>query len=321
MTHRRASAIATWLRTPLAGASIQAVAILLLSSPAALAQLAMPYPGEITFEESTPLGSQRIATGSFEGTLPFARAEGMVSQRVWRLDAPDATALQLLAPLRDQLQAEGWEIVFTCRAETCGGFEFRFELDIAPAPAMFVDLAVYRYLAARKDDAWTTIVASPSGAEGYVQITTVTPATAGAPPLPEAPPAADPAPDRTDIAAALDATGRAVLGDLAFATGSTTLPSEEYESLAELAAYLQAHPKTNVALVGHTDAQGSAATNMALSRRRAESARAVLTGRYGVAGGRVETYGAGYFTPIAPNDTEAGRRANRRVEAVVISVP
>ncbi|WP_299817934.1 OmpA family protein [uncultured Jannaschia sp.] len=293
-----------------------------MSSSAGLAQLAMPYPGEITFEQTTPLGSRRVATGPFDNALPFARTEGNVTQRVWRLDAPEATGLQLLAPLREQLVAEGWDVVFSCRAETCGGFEFRFELDIAPAPAMFVDLAAYRYLAARKDDAWTTIVASPSGAEGYIQVTTVTPADAPPPPPPpEKPPAADPVPQVADIAAALDATGRAVLDDLVFATGSTALEDGDYASLAELAAYLEARPETNVALVGHTDAQGPAAANMALSRRRAESARDLLTGRYGVAGERVETYGAGYFTPVAPNDTEAGRRANRRVEAVITSVP
>ena len=296
-----------------------AAVALLLSPQAASAQLAMPYPGEVTFEQTTPLGSQRIATGPFDGTLPYTLAEGMVTQRVWRLDAPDATALQLVAPLRDQLSADGWEIVFTCRAETCGGFEFRFELDIAPAPAMFVDLGLYRYLAARKDDAWTMIVASPSGAEGYVQVVTVGPAAAVAPPPPEAPP--QDGPDPTSVADSLDATGRAVLDDLDFSTGSTTLASEDYESLDALSAYMAAHPQTTIALVGHTDAEGPAEANMTLSRRRAESARSLLTGRYGVAAGRVETYGAGYFTPIAPNDTEAGRRANRRVEAVITSVP
>jgi OOP family OmpA-OmpF porin len=58
---------------------------------------------------------------------------------------------------------------------------------------------------------------------------------------------------------------------------------------------------------------------MAISRRRAESARALLTGRYGADPARVEAFGMGYFAPVASNATPEGREANRRVEAVVTS--
>ncbi len=92
-----------------------------------------------------------------------------------------------------------------------------------------------------------------------------------------------------------------------------------YAALAALADYLTANPATTVALVGHTDAEGSAEANMAISRRRADSARTLLTDRYGIAARRLETWGAGFFAPLTRNDTEEGRSLNRRVEAVVTS--
>lgn len=297
-----------------------AVATWLLAVPAAA--LTMPLPAAVTFSETVPLGSHRVATGPLAGgTLPTEIVEGTVTREVFRMAAPGATPLQLLAPLRDQLEAEGWEVVFTCADRACGGFEFRFEIDVVPAPEMFVDLAAYRYLAARRGEAWTALVVSTSAGEGYVQRTTVAPPDAAAPIVASsASPARPPGLSATsDVAATLAAKGRAVLSDLVFATGSTALAADDYPSLAALADYLRANPEITVALVGHTDAEGGAEGNMAISRRRADSARALLIGRYGVDPARVETFGVGFFAPMARNDTPEGRETNRRVEVVVTS--
>jgi OOP family OmpA-OmpF porin len=109
-----------------------------------------------------------------------------------------------------------------------------------------------------------------------------------------------------------------VLDDLAFETGSVTLEGE-YASLRALSDFLSASPGTTIALVGHTDAEGGAEGNIALSRRRAEAARKLLIERHGADPARIETHGVGFFAPLGPNDTEAGRAANRRVEAVITS--
>ncbi|MEM7711485.1 MAG: OmpA family protein, partial [Pseudomonadota bacterium] len=77
--------------------------------------------------------------------------------------------------------------------------------------------------------------------------------------------------------------------------------------------------RTTIALVGHTDAEGGAEGNMAISLSRADAARQVLIDAYGIDPDRVETHGVGFFSPVAPNDTEAGREANRRVEVVITS--
>ena len=65
--------------------------------------------------------------------------------------------------------------------------------------------------------------------------------------------------------------------------------------------------------MGHTDADGSDAYNLDLSRRRAESVKGYLVMR-GVSGARVATIGYGEQYPKADNATEEGRAQNRRVE-------
>ncbi len=67
---------------------------------------------------------------------------------------------------------------------------------------------------------------------------------------------------------------------------------------------------------GHTDSVGGEETNRELSEDRAGSVRKYLT-NLGVPQANVARRGLGMSTPIAPNDTEAGRRQNRRVELIL----
>jgi hypothetical protein len=46
-----------------------------------------------------------------------------------------------MAALRATAEAEGWQIVFACADAACGGFDFRFALDLIPEPDMHVNLA------------------------------------------------------------------------------------------------------------------------------------------------------------------------------------
>ncbi|MEM8822349.1 MAG: OmpA family protein [Pseudomonadota bacterium] len=297
-----------------------ALPFLLLASPA-FAQLTLAPPAERTFAETTPFSSHLVATGPFTDTLQSEAAEGTVTREIWRIAAPDATTLQLLAPLRDQLLDDGWEILFDCQTRACGGFDFRFEIDVTPAPAMFVDLADYRYLSARKGETWKTIVISLSGDLGFVQITTIAPTSDLDTVVMSTSNAIQglSSPGGGNMASTLDSLGRAVLDDLEFATGSTELSGDGFASLEQLAAFLTENERTTIALVGHTDAEGGAEGNMAISRSRADSARDLLIERYGIAPDRIKTHGVGFFAPVAPNDTEAGREANRRVEVVITS--
>ena len=72
------------------------------------------------------------------------------------------------------------------------------------------------------------------------------------------------------------------------------------------------NPRVNVVVVGHTDNVGDAEDNLSLSLNRAEQVKAYLVDR-GVEAARIEVNGKGDLEPIAPNDSEAGRAANRRV--------
>jgi len=76
---------------------------------------------------------------------------------------------------------------------------------------------------------------------------------------------------------------------------------------------LQGCPDIRISIAGHTDALGTDSYNMGLSNRRAKATRSYLI-QQGVADGRLVAQGYGEGQPIAPNDTDAGRAQNRRVE-------
>ena len=86
--------------------------------------------------------------------------------------------------------------------------------------------------------------------------------------------------------------------------------------LGKFATTLNENPVTQIAVIGHTDSTGSDAINDPLSVARAQSTRDYLVG-HGVATGRISITGRGEHEPIASNDTESGRAANRRVEIYV----
>jgi outer membrane protein OmpA-like peptidoglycan-associated protein len=88
------------------------------------------------------------------------------------------------------------------------------------------------------------------------------------------------------------------------------------ENLRNLAASLNQYPNTNVLIVGHTDASGTADYNQALSERRAQAAADFLVSQ-GVSASRLRTVGRGETEPVATNATDAGRAQNRRVEVAI----
>jgi outer membrane protein OmpA-like peptidoglycan-associated protein len=103
---------------------------------------------------------------------------------------------------------------------------------------------------------------------------------------------------------------------LLFSTGSATLTSASRYNIEKLARILNRYDDTNLVIEGHTDTVGSEAANQDLSERRAESVASLLRA-YGVVGGRLSTVGYGETRPVATNETEAGRRLNRRVEVLI----
>lgn len=84
--------------------------------------------------------------------------------------------------------------------------------------------------------------------------------------------------------------------------------------LEDIAGLLARHPDWSLRIVGHTDGIGGDAANLDLSQRRAESVKAALVRRYGIAADRLLTGGFGESQPKDSNDTPEGRALNRRVE-------
>ncbi|SFE33098.1 OmpA family protein [Roseivivax sediminis] len=306
ITRRRASA-ALWL--------------LLLAGPAAALDLPLPSGAQVTFDATEEGAAYHLPTGRWSGeALPTRRIDGTIDRTAWRIAARDLTPLQILDPIREALEAEGWDIVLDCETRGCGGFDFRFATEVLPAPAMYVDLTDYRFLSAtRGDEEALGLLVSSDGSDAYVQLIRATPegsAPAQTVPAQTTPTPASAAPD--DLAATLQATGHAILSDLDFASGDAALPAGSYASLDALADYLAANPDLRVLFVGHTDATGSQEANRALSRRRAEAAATYLRDSHDLPAARVGAEGAGYLAPVASNLTEDGRNRNRRVEAVIL---
>jgi len=116
---------------------------------------------------------------------------------------------------------------------------------------------------------------------------------------------------QTDLGATL------VLSDVVFASGGSDLKSGSIERLRPLSGYLKANRAVRVQIDGHTDGQGTAAANQALSERRAKAVGAMLAGT-GIDAARIETIGHGESEPVADNGTAAGRQQNRRVELTLV---
>jgi outer membrane protein OmpA-like peptidoglycan-associated protein len=115
---------------------------------------------------------------------------------------------------------------------------------------------------------------------------------------------------------ALSTTGRVATQGIYFDTGSDRVRPESSPTLKEIGTMLKDHPELKLTIEGHTDNVGSAASNQALSEKRAAAVRQALIDTYQVDGGRLEAKGLGQTKPAAPNDTPEGRQSNRRVELV-----
>ncbi len=298
------------------------------SGSAQALELTLPSNARQTIVRNSPLDSYFAPRGPFaDGATPGVVVEGEVRRQAWRIVSPGLTTLQVLTPLREQIEAAGYDIILDCDQALCGGFDFRFSTETLPAPNMHVNLRAFRFLTAVAGDADTptaalTVMVSTTATAAYVQIIEAgdldaTPAavrTGGA--VPKALTPVD-APD-ADFAAILLQRGHVVLEGLDFGTGTSQLGAGPFPVLQQLADFMEDQPDVRIALVGHTDSVGALDGNIALSKRRAGSVRDRMIETYGVAAERIDAEGMGYLSPVASNLDPAGREANRRVEAVVL---
>ena len=109
-------------------------------------------------------------------------------------------------------------------------------------------------------------------------------------------------------------------GDLAFQPNRSALKPTATALLDKIVVALRGVPAAELRIVGHTDAKGAVAANDALSLDRAASTRDWLVAR-GMSPVKIAVAGRGARDPLASNDDEAGRAANRRVEILIGEKP
>lgn len=107
--------------------------------------------------------------------------------------------------------------------------------------------------------------------------------------------------------------------ELLFETNSAVLTPGAVSQLTRIGDILKKYPEDRITIEGHTDSRGTEPYNESLSMRRADAVSRVLRGR-GVDERQMVVLGQGETEPVAPNTTEDGRSANRRVE-LHIDVP
>ncbi|MGH2566554.1 MAG: OmpA family protein, partial [Ginsengibacter sp.] len=101
-----------------------------------------------------------------------------------------------------------------------------------------------------------------------------------------------------------------------FDVNSANIKPESYGSLKDIADVLQDNANVRVKIIGHTDSDGDAAMNLALSKKRAEAVKSFLESEFKIDASRMEADGKGATDPVADNKTAAGKAQNRRVEFI-----
>jgi OOP family OmpA-OmpF porin len=119
----------------------------------------------------------------------------------------------------------------------------------------------------------------------------------------------------SDLSAELNKSGHVAVYGIHFDTGKATIQADSEAVLQQIVDLMQQNPALKLRVEGHTDNQGAAAANQALSERRAQAVVSWLTS-HGVAASRLTAKGFGASKPVAENATEDGRAKNRRVELV-----
>lgn len=114
--------------------------------------------------------------------------------------------------------------------------------------------------------------------------------------------------------------GRFVVNNIFFGYNADSLDNASMLDLDRLIALMKQTDGLKIEIGGHTDNIGSAAFNRQLSLSRADAVRRYLVSHGGIDGTRIETKGYGFGRPAADNDSEEGRKMNRRTEFKVLKM-
>ena len=244
------------------------------------------------------------------------RLEGRVTKIRYEIPA-GRSSLEVIRNYQAALAAHGFEIAFRCADQACFEGKLRDpyllgqQLDTDNGDStLYFDHA--RYFLARLDRPDGPVYASILTGEDKQRTTAFVLVV-------------EPKPIEGDKIAFVNASemakafadrDRISLYGITFDFDRAELRPESRPTLDEIAKLLNTQPALRLEIVGHTDNRGAPDYNLDLSRRRAASVVAALTGDYGIAPQRLSASGAGMTAPVASNDTPEGQAKNRRVELV-----
>lgn len=270
--------------------------------------------------------------------------EGSLTRIVYVIPA-DRSPFEVLRNYQDEMEAGGGSVLFTCKAEGCGGDQTRsssggggssslmmyffHSADVKDAPfsngscALTSTISDQRYLTAKRPDpdGETWLALQTFQVDGGSSCKALTGRTVAVVHLlePRAREKRMTTVKADDMAKSIGATGKVALYGILFDTAKTDVKPESAPTLQEIAGLMKADAKLAVIVVGHTDNQGGFDYNIDLSKRRADAVIKALSMGYGVDAKRLKAAGVGMVAPTASNDEEAGRAKNRRVELVKLN--
>lgn len=101
-----------------------------------------------------------------------------------------------------------------------------------------------------------------------------------------------------------------------FDVNASSIKASSYGTLKEIAAVLKEYSNLKVNIIGHTDNDGNAASNLELSKKRANAVKDFFVREFGIDAGRMQTDGKGSSQPALSNNSAEGKAQNRRVEFI-----
>lgn len=270
------------------------------------------FPGAVIVDyRQSAWDSYPLIVGAADRDLQARRLdlEGRVTRITYRLPA-ERTPLEAFRAYQTQLAARRLDTLYQCAVGGCSGLPLNLTA-VPQTEALGGNWREQQFLSAARysadEIAYLSLYVTRDAADGpvpdavYVQLDVIeTPVASGA----------------GTLARRLATDGRVTLYGLYFDFDEATIKPESRPTLDEIAALLTDEPALDLFVDGHTDSIGGERYNLDLSQRRAAAVTAALIGDYGIDPGRLQPRGFGFSVPAAPNDTEAGRALNRRVDLV-----
>lgn len=121
---------------------------------------------------------------------------------------------------------------------------------------------------------------------------------------------------RSSVEKDLIEKGNFITSDIRFASASDQIEGSSKDILNQIGEAMQSNPNAKFMIVGHTDSDGEADTNLTLSEKRAASVKNYLVSKFAIDASNLKTSGKGESDPVASNSNAAGKAKNRRVEFI-----